>query len=97
MTGKQASIRIRLQPVARKDEICGWMADGTLKVRVKAKPIEGKANLNLINLLNRKLNIAAADIEIRTGAKSKNKLIVIRGLGQGELEERIRALMIQEP
>ena len=75
----------------------GWMADGTLKVRVRSKPIEGKANRNLLKFLSKELKIASGNIEIKTGVKSRNKLIVVKGLGQGELKERIDAKIVQEP
>lgn len=97
MSEKQAVIRIRLQPGARKDEFCEWMADGVLKVRVKSKPIEGKANRNLLRFLSRKLKISSGNLEIKTGAKSRNKLIVIRGIEQADLQKRIDAYINQEP
>ena len=90
-------LSIKLQPGAKKDEICEWMADGTLKIRVKSKPVEGKANQNLIKFLGDQLDISMKAIEIKTGGKSRKKLIKIYGLDQKQAEEKINALLAQEP
>ena len=90
-------LRIKLQPGARKDALCEWMTDGTLKVRVKSKPIEGKANENLLKFLSGQLNVRASDIEIKAGGKSRNKVLKIWGLKQEETEKRINFLLGQEP
>lgn len=94
---RSAIIKVRLQPGAKEDAIVEWMSDGALKVRVKSKPIEGKANKNLIRFLGKQLNLPQSSIEIAAGGKSRNKVIKIRGMDQKELERKIKEYIGQEP
>jgi hypothetical protein len=92
-----ALLNIRLQPGAKEDALCDWMDNGVLKVRVKSKPIEGKANKNLIKLLSKQLKVPKSSIEITKGEKSKNKTIKMWGIDQGELKIKLDRLLDQEP
>ena len=82
-------IHVRLQPGASKDEISGWMDDGALKIRVRSKPIEGKANENLIKYLSKLFSIPKKDVEITTGLKSRSKLVKIRGMAEKDIKKTI--------
>ncbi len=53
-----------------------------LKIRIKAKPIDGKANKELIKYLSDILDIKEMDIEIFSGVTSRNKIIRIWGIDQ---------------
>lgn len=90
-------LSIRLQPAAKRDEFCGWLEDGTLKLRVRGKPVEGNANQNLILFLSKSLNIPKTRIQIVSGEKSRNKRVQVRGLSRQELTRRIQTLLRQEP
>jgi uncharacterized protein (TIGR00251 family) len=92
-----ATITIRLQPASNKDEITGWMGDGTLKVKVKAKPMEGQANASLINLLSKRLQIPKSRIEIVMGDKSKQKTIRVQGFSLKDFKQKIDEILAQEP
>lgn len=52
--------------------------DGAIKVWVKEKPVDGKANLALIELLSKHLDVPKSSIEIISGQKNRNKLIGIK-------------------
>ena len=54
-------LNIKVIPRAAKTEMAGEMADGTLKVRVKAVPEEGKANDELCHFLARHYGVARHD------------------------------------
>ena len=45
------TINLKVITGAQHTEICGFMDDGSLKIKLHAKPIEGKANLELIKFL----------------------------------------------
>ncbi|NPV40265.1 MAG: YggU family protein [Anaerolineae bacterium] len=92
-----ATITIRLQPASNKDEITGWMGDGTLKIKVKAKPVEGQANASLINLLSKRLHIPKSRIEIVMGEKSKQKTIRVQGFSLKDFKQKIDEILAQEP
>lgn len=72
-------LRVRVQPKASRDEILGWTDDGYLKVRVTSPPEEGKANMHLLRLLARALEIPRARFRIVVGETSREKVVEIEG------------------
>ncbi len=66
----------------------GWQ-DDVLRVRLQAPPVEGRANLALRRLLAEKLDLAARDIEVITGATGRTKRVLIQRLGLEEVLERL--------
>ncbi|MBI2688589.1 MAG: DUF167 domain-containing protein [Acidobacteria bacterium] len=55
--------------------MAGEMADGTLKIRVKAAPEDGKANEELCQFLARHFGVSRQDVAIVTGATSQRKRV----------------------
>lgn len=70
-------IKIRVLPRSSKNEVIGEMADGTLKIKLTAAPVDGAANDALIKLLAEHFNKPKSKIKIAAGATSKNKMIEI--------------------
>jgi len=50
----------------------------TLRVKVAAPPIEGKANKELINILSKHFKVSKSKISIIGGEKSRNKIVEIK-------------------
>lgn len=48
-----------------------------LKIKLRATPIKGKANAELIKLLSKKFQVSNSQVEIIKGLNSKNKLVKI--------------------
>ncbi len=71
-------IQIKVLPRAAKTEFAGEMADGTLKLRVKAVPEDGKANEELLSFLARHYGVARQSVQIVAGATSQRKRIRIQ-------------------
>ena len=69
-------LNVRVVPRASKDEIAGAVG-GALKVRVKAPPVDGKANAHLIRFLASHWNIPKGCIIILSGETGRNKRISI--------------------
>ena len=62
------------------------MADGRLKVRIQAAPVDGRANLQLISFLASILGMKKSQIRIESGFTSRDKRIVIEGIDQAEVD-----------
>lgn len=89
--GKQgAALTIRVTPRARKTEIGGVLADGTLRVRIAQPPVEGKANKALIKFLSEVLDVSKSKIEIVAGEKGLDKIISIVGVPAADAEQKIK-------
>ncbi len=70
------TLRIKVKPNAKNTQIQPQI-DGSLIVSLKAPPIEGKANQELITVLAKFLAIKKSQISIKSGLTSKHKLVVI--------------------
>lgn len=69
-------LRVRVKPNARVAELLRE-EDGTYLARVKAAPVEGKANEALVALVAEAFGVRKAQVTIRRGAASRIKLVVI--------------------
>ena len=58
-----ALLVIRVTPRSARDEVIGYTG-GVLRVRLRAPPVEGKANDSLTRLLADRLGAPARDLEI---------------------------------
>lgn len=86
-----AAITVRVIPRAKKNELAGLMADGTVQVRVTAPPVDGEANAAVIALLAEVLGLKANQFEIVAGMRSQKKLISILGLDARAVDAKIQA------
>lgn len=69
-------LQIRISPNASKNEII--KENNSLKVKITAQPIDGKANKALIEYLSKQFRIPKTSIEIIKGETSKDKILLIR-------------------
>ena len=92
-----ANLPIRLQPGAAVDRIEGWEADPegrrVLKVRVRARPIDGEANDALIRLLAKSLGVSKSSVTVVRGGQSRSKMVVVDGLDDEALCARIAEIL----
>lgn len=66
-------LRVRVTARARRNEVV-TEADGSLRVRVMAAPVDGAANRAVIGLLAEALRVAPSRIELVRGATSRDKV-----------------------
>ena len=85
-----ASLKIRVQPKASKNEILGFRGD-TLRVRVTAPPEGGKANDAVVSLLAQTLGLARSRVRITRGHASRDKLVVVEDWDAADLRRRLEA------
>ena len=71
------TIKLKITPRASKNEIVGKMSDGILKIKLKAPPVDGEANKELIKFLSKEWKIPKSKLEIISGKTSKIKIIKI--------------------
>ena len=69
-------VSIRVIPRAAKHGIQGRLGDA-LKIRIKAPPVEGKANAALITFLSKQWKIPRANLTILSGETGRNKRLRI--------------------
>ncbi len=62
------------------------------ELRIRARAIDGKANLAVVADLAEFLNVAPSRVEILHGHRSRVKRVKISGIRQEDVEERLAAL-----
>ena len=91
-----ARLPVRLTPGASADRIDGWDVDAegrpVLRVRVRARPVEGKANAALIKLLAKTLGVSKSAVTLDRGGQSRTKMLTIDGLSDDDLRARLTDL-----
>lgn len=86
---KGAALAIRVTPRAKKDEITGILDDGTVKIRLTAPPVEGKANIALVVFLAKILDVPRRNIEIVAGSRGRDKLVSVLEMDANTLQARL--------
>ena len=83
------TFKVRVVPRASRTEIIGEH-DGALRVRLAAPPVEGAANLALVRLLARALDVSPGSVEITSGKSSRTKTVSILGSAGANLEQLLK-------
>ena len=76
---------VRVTPRASRDQVAGFDAEGRLRVRLTAPPVEGAANDALIKLLAKALGVSRSRVKVAHGAASRNKLVEVLGVSDEDL------------
>jgi hypothetical protein len=85
-----ASIEVRVQPKASKNEVLGYRGD-TLRLRVKSPPEGGKANEAVIALLSEALGVGKSQVRIVRGHTLRDKVVVVASLTPEEVRQFLEA------
>jgi uncharacterized protein (TIGR00251 family) len=81
-------LSIKVVPGSSQDCIAGWLGDA-LKVKVKAPPEAGKANVAVEKILVKTLGLSKGSVRIVSGTSSSRKIVEIEGLSEVELARRL--------
>jgi uncharacterized protein (TIGR00251 family) len=69
-------IEVKVKPNARSSSL-ERLADGTYLAQLKAPPVDGQANEELVALLARHFGCAKAAVVIKSGGASRSKRVVV--------------------
>ena len=84
-----AALAIRVIPGASQNGIADILDDGTIRIRLTAPPVEGKANAALIDYLSKILEVPKSKIEIVAGHTRRDKLVSILDIDAETIQARI--------
>jgi hypothetical protein len=85
-----AIVRFHVVPNAKSDVVVGQHRDA-IKIKLRAPPVEGKANAALRRSLSEELKIPEQAIALERGRTSRHKLMRIRGLTEEQVRGRLLA------
>jgi uncharacterized protein (TIGR00251 family) len=83
-----AILRFQIVPNAKQNNVTGEHGDA-IKIKLRAPPLEGKANAALRSFLAEELEISERKIVLERGEKSRDKLVRIEGLSEEEVRRRL--------
>ncbi|HWD71245.1 MAG TPA: DUF167 domain-containing protein [Actinomycetota bacterium] len=78
------------QPKAARSALIG-MHGGALKAKVKAPPVEGRANRALLDLLSGALGVPRGRVKLVSGEQSRNKRVRVEGV---DAESALAAILV---
>jgi uncharacterized protein len=82
------TLAIKAVPNAPRSEVCGWLGEA-LKVKVRAPPVEGRANDALCEFLADALGLPRRAVTVQLGDTSRHKLVRIEGLALADVKTRL--------
>lgn len=68
-------VSVQVKPNSKKEAV--EKTDTGYLIRVNAPPTEGQANERVIELLAKHLSLPKSQVEIKSGHKGKNKILVV--------------------
>jgi len=69
-------LQVKVKPRARVSEL-SQAADGTWVAKLKAPPVDGKANEELVGLVAERFHCRKAAVTIKAGASGRTKLVKV--------------------
>lgn len=87
-----ASIELFVRPGAAKDAVAGVHGTG-LRVKVKAPPVEGRANRAVEELFADLLGLPRAAVRVVTGESSRHKTIRVSGMSPEDVTVRLDGVL----
>ncbi|MCK5132325.1 MAG: YggU family protein [Candidatus Sabulitectum sp.] len=70
-------IKVKVTPGSNRTEFCSVMEDGCCKIRLKASPVDGKANAELILWISKQFGVQRDSVFIKSGNASRRKTVKI--------------------
>ncbi|MBI5836305.1 MAG: DUF167 domain-containing protein [Candidatus Eisenbacteria bacterium] len=84
-----ARIQVRVVPGAPRDAVDGEMSDGRVKLRLRARAVEGAANEALVAFVAGRLGVPRRAVRIASGLTARMKTLEVEGLDAGEARRRL--------
>lgn len=85
-------LQCRISPKSKRNSI-RRLCDDALLISLKAPPVDGKANEELVKFLSKLFDLRRSEITIERGHTSKNKLIKLSGISKEEVINRIKTFL----
>jgi uncharacterized protein len=72
------TLQVKVKPNARAS-LLEQQPDGTWLAKIKAQPVDGKANEELIRVIAGHFGVRKAQVSIKSGASGRMKLVQVEG------------------
>lgn len=82
------TLELKVIPNAPRDAIAGWLGD-TLKVKIHAPALEGRANDALLDFIAEQLGVPRRSVTLLRGDKSRHKVLRLDGLDAAAVRAKL--------
>ena len=79
-TREGVALSVQATPRAARSEFAGLYGEDALRVRLRAPPVDGKANAALLTFLAEAFGLPKRDVVLMQGATGRHKRVLLRGL-----------------
>jgi uncharacterized protein (TIGR00251 family) len=86
-------VELRVSPGAKSTAVKGLYGDGVIRLSIAAPPVKGKANAEVERYLAQLLRLSRSEVTVTKGVSSRNKLVLVSGLGLDEIRISLSALL----
>jgi uncharacterized protein (TIGR00251 family) len=86
--GEAVRFGVRVKPRSSRSRVEG-VSNGSVEIALRAPPVEGAANEELVGLLAKVVRVRKSDVAVAAGSQSRNKLVEIRGAPLEVVRERL--------
>ena len=86
--GDGVVLALHIQPGAKKTELCGLHGDA-LKIRLRAPPVDGKANEALLAFVADSLGVTRARVTLVAGQTSRSKRVAVDAISLEQVLQRL--------
>ncbi|HEV3133834.1 MAG TPA: DUF167 family protein [Acidimicrobiia bacterium] len=87
-------LRVHVQPGAGRSAVVGRHGD-SLKLRVAAPPVDGRANASAAALIADALGVQERDVELVSGERSRLKRFRVAGIDVEDVDTRLRQALAE--
>jgi uncharacterized protein (TIGR00251 family) len=84
-----ARVTVKVHPRAKRSAIAGRLGEA-YKLDLAAPPVDGKANDECVRYFAELAGVSRGSVRIVKGATSRMKVVEVEGVGQEELERRMK-------
>ncbi len=85
----ETTLRIWVKPKASKSVFPLSVSEDLIEASVLSPPDKGKANKELITLISNFFGVSKSQVQIVSGAKSREKIVRIEGVDEQEARKRL--------
>lgn len=93
--GDDALVTLRISPGSKNTAFAGLYGEDALKLSVAAPPVDGKANAETRRYLAGLLGLPKSAVEVVGGHSSRDKTVLVRGLGAEAVKKSLMGTVDQ--
>lgn len=93
MTGEGVVLEVKVTPRSSKNAVTGILANGTVKIKLQSPPVDGAANIALVEFLSTLFQVKKDRIRILSGQTSPLKRVLVQDRDEHDVRTLLHTLI----